>query len=160
MQCHVVCLHLHNGCGWLCRLLFEDEAHAVHLYNAVNDEVLLLMDATTGLKAALWDATDPNLFIISDGKTLYTYLYMPTSLQGPSGSLTYVLLSSYCQLSSYCLATNDKVCAVGMLPYQQQPSYLCCAPAACWAVCIGKSTLCLSQNLSWKHLRPKSCRCP
>ena len=67
-----------------CRLLFEDDKHAVHLYNAVNDQLLLMEEVTQGLKSALWDTADPSHFLLSDGKVLYTYVYMPTSLQGPS----------------------------------------------------------------------------
>ena len=79
-----------------CRLLFEDDKHAVHLYNAVNDQILLLEEVTQGLKSALWDAADPSHFLLSDGKMLYTYVYMPTSLQGPSEYLpsSYLLCSA------------------------------------------------------------------
>lgn len=57
----------------------------MHLYNAVNDQVLTLDEATAGVKVALWDSADPNLFMLSDAdKTLSLYIYMPTSLDGPS----------------------------------------------------------------------------
>ena len=68
----------------LCRLLFEDDKHAVHLYNAVNDQLLHVEEVAAGLKTAMWDAADPNLLLLSDGKMLYAYVYMPTSLNGPS----------------------------------------------------------------------------
>lgn len=70
----------------LCRLLFEDDKHAVHLYNAVNDQLLPVEAVATGLKTAVWDAADSTVFLLSDGKMMYTYLYMPTSLNGPSKS--------------------------------------------------------------------------
>ena len=64
------------------RLIFEDEKNGVHLYNAVNDQLLHLEEISMGLVAALWDAMDPNIFLLSDGQMLFTYLYSPNSLLG------------------------------------------------------------------------------
>ena len=64
------------------RLIFEDEKDGVHLYNAVNDQLLHLGDISMGLAAALWDTMDPNVFLLSDGHMLFTYLYCPNSLLG------------------------------------------------------------------------------
>ena len=65
-----------------CRVIYEDDKHAVHLYNAVNDQLLHLEEVSLGLAIALWDAADPNLFLLSDGQVLYTFLYSPVSLHG------------------------------------------------------------------------------
>ncbi len=70
----------HQRCE--CRLIYEDDKHAVHLYNAVNDQLLHLEEVPLGLATALWDAADPNLFLLSDGQVLYTFLYSPVSLHG------------------------------------------------------------------------------
>ena len=64
------------------RLIFEDEQHGVHLYTAVIDQLLHIEEVSLGLVAALWDAADPNVFLLSDGQMLYTYLYLPNFLQG------------------------------------------------------------------------------
>ena len=64
------------------RLIFEDEKNGVHLYNAVNDQLLHLGEVSMGLAAALWDTMDPNVFLLSDGQMLFTYLYSPNSLLG------------------------------------------------------------------------------
>lgn len=64
------------------RLIFEDEKNGVHLYNAVNDQLLHLEEVSMGLTAALWDTMDPNVFLLSDGQMLLTYLYSPNSLMG------------------------------------------------------------------------------
>ena len=66
-----------------CRLIYEDDKHTVQLYNAVNDQLLPLNDVSLGLATALWDAVDPNVFLLSDGQTLFVFLYLPISLQGP-----------------------------------------------------------------------------
>ena len=63
-------------------MIYEDDKHAVHLYNAVNDQLLHLEEVSLGLAIALWDAADPNLFLLSDGQVLYTFLYSPVSLHG------------------------------------------------------------------------------
>jgi len=63
-------------------VIYEDDKHAVHLYNAVNDQLLHLEEVSLGLATALWDAADPNLFLLSDGQMLYTFLYSPVSLHG------------------------------------------------------------------------------
>lgn len=63
-------------------MIYEDDKHAVHLYNAVNDQLLHLEELSLGLATALWDAADPNLFLLSDGQALYTFLYWPVSLHG------------------------------------------------------------------------------
>ena len=64
------------------RLIFEDEKNGVHLYNAVNDQLLHLGEVSMGLAAALWDTIDRNVFLLSDGQTLFIYLYSPYSLLG------------------------------------------------------------------------------
>lgn len=64
------------------RLIFEDEKNGVHLYNAVNDQLLHLGEVSMGLAAALWDTMDPHVFLLSDGQMLFTYLYSPNSLLG------------------------------------------------------------------------------
>ena len=52
----------------------------MYLYNAVNDQLLQLEEISIGLAAALWDAMDPNVFLLSDGQMLFTFLYTPNSL--------------------------------------------------------------------------------
>ncbi|KAL0039283.1 hypothetical protein WJX79_001413 [Trebouxia sp. C0005] len=69
------------------RVIYEDDKHAVHLYNAVNDQLLHLEEVSLGLATALWDAADPNLFLLSDGQVLYTFLYSPVSLLGAGVTL-------------------------------------------------------------------------
>ncbi|KAL0053124.1 hypothetical protein WJX82_001225 [Trebouxia sp. C0006] len=69
------------------RVIYEDDKHAVHLYNAVNDQLLHLEEVSLGLATALWDAADPNLFLLSDGQVLYTFLYSPVSLHGAGVTL-------------------------------------------------------------------------
>ena len=54
-------------------MIYEDDKHAVHLYNAINDQLLHLEEVSLGLAVALWDAADPNLFLLSDGQVLYTF---------------------------------------------------------------------------------------
>ena len=54
----------------------------MHLYNAVNDQLLHLDEVSLGLETALWDAIDPNIFLLSAGQMLYTFLYSPVSLHG------------------------------------------------------------------------------
>ncbi len=77
-----------------CRVIYEDDKHAVHLYNAVNDQLLHLEEVSLGLATALWDAADPNLFLLSDGQVLYTFLYSPVSLHG-AGEHTHGCCSCY-----------------------------------------------------------------
>lgn len=72
----------HSLPAFCCRLIFEDDKHSVQLYNAVNDQLLHLEEVSLGLAAALWDAADPNVLLLSDGHMLYTYLYSPVSLHG------------------------------------------------------------------------------
>ena len=72
--------------------MFEDDKHAVYLYNAFNDQVLALEEVTSGVKGVLWDTADPNLLLLSDGKTLSVYIYMPTSLDGPCKILSVIHL--------------------------------------------------------------------
>ena len=73
------------------RLIFEDDKRGVYLYNAVNDQLLLLEEASVGLATALWDALDSNVFLLSDGQTLFTYLYSPNHLLG-TGKLSLALV--------------------------------------------------------------------
>ena len=85
-----------------CRLIFEDDKHAVHLYNAVNDHLLHLEELSLGLATALWDAADPNIFLLSDGQMLYTYLYSPLSLQG-AGKHSVNIHQVECTLRQHCV---------------------------------------------------------
>lgn len=73
------------------RVIFEDEKHGVYLYNAVNDQLLLLEEISVGLAAALWDVVDSNVFLLSDGQTLFTYIYSPNHLLG-TGKLPSLLV--------------------------------------------------------------------
>ena len=93
-----------------CRVIYEDDKHAVHLYNAVNDQLLHLEEVSLGLATALWDAADPNLFLLSDGQVLYTFLYSPVSLHG-AGKRTH-------GCSSCCVAIMRK-----LLPTVQHPAF-------------------------------------
>ena len=102
----------------MCRLLFEDDKHFMHLYNAVNDQVLTLEEATADVKVALWDTADPNLFLLSDdGKMLSIYLYMPTSLDGPStlaAPISTVTRHTSCHM--YILVMCSPLALVSMTP--------------------------------------------
>ena len=91
-------------------MIYEDDKHAVHLYNAVNDQLLHLEEVSLGLATALWDAADPNLFLLSDGQVLYTFLYSPVSLHG-AGKRTHG-----CSLC--CVAIMRK-----LLPTVQHPAF-------------------------------------
>ena len=59
----------------------------MHLYNAVNDQLLPLEDISQGVAFAHWDAAEPDVFLLSDGQSLFVYLYLPNSLQGPGRHL-------------------------------------------------------------------------
>lgn len=106
----------------VCRLIFEDEKTGVHLYNAVNDQLLHLEEISMGLTAALWDTMDPNAFLLSDGQMLLTYLYSPNSLMGTGKhDLLVMMLDLGCPNSlvlhkrhSYCPSMHVHGCDPGM----------------------------------------------
>lgn len=65
------------------RLLYEDDKRGVYLFNPVNDHVLPLPQFQGPLEGAMWDVSEHNFFLMSDGSYLYAYLHCPVSISGP-----------------------------------------------------------------------------
>lgn len=65
------------------RLLFEDEKGGLHLFNPVNDHVVAVPGFSGRADNVMWDTSDQNVIVITDGSALHTYLYVPVSLNGP-----------------------------------------------------------------------------
>lgn len=74
-------LHL-NSLGT--RLVFVDSSSTPAFFNPVNDQVLPIPDFKGPPQAVLWDAADPNCFVIADGKEFRVYTYAATTINGPT----------------------------------------------------------------------------
>lgn len=92
----------------LFRLVFEDAKHGVYLYNAVNDQLLQLEEASAGLATALWDAVDPHVFLLSDGHMLFTYLYSSNHLLGSGKTPSIAHSNSTALAVNFCIWTTRR----------------------------------------------------
>ena len=61
-----------------------DNTGCGYLYNPVDDSMALVPNFSSTVSKAIWDVTHPNMFITYDKGKLNTYLYMQTSLDGPT----------------------------------------------------------------------------
>lgn len=61
-----------------------DNTGCGYLYNPVDDSMALIPNFSSTVTKAIWDVTHPNMFITYDKGRLNTYLYMQTSLDGPT----------------------------------------------------------------------------
>nr|XP_022918657.1 WD repeat-containing protein 19 [Onthophagus taurus] len=67
-------------------LIFIDSKKQGYLFNAVNNEVIMVPDMTHDVKGVLWEScvTERNVFIVFDNQDIYTYIYVKLSVYGPS----------------------------------------------------------------------------
>lgn len=61
-----------------------DNTGCGYLYNPVDDSIALIPNFSASVTQALWDITNPNMFVTYDKGKMNTYLYMQTSLDGPT----------------------------------------------------------------------------
>ncbi|XP_065211776.1 WD repeat-containing protein 19 isoform X2 [Planococcus citri] len=68
------------------RCVFIDEKNNGHFYNPVNDTVLKIPRFPTGAAGAVWEIShnERQVFVIYDSKTVYSYVYIRDSIDGPT----------------------------------------------------------------------------
>mgnify|MGYP001986534034 CR=1 FL=1 len=65
------------------RVVFVDERATPIFLNPVIDQTCHIPDFQGPAQAILWDATDPECFVISNGAEYQVYAYAPSTINGP-----------------------------------------------------------------------------
>ncbi|XP_071847434.1 WD repeat-containing protein 19-like isoform X2 [Apostichopus japonicus] len=68
------------------RLVFIDDKSDAFIYNPVNDHILEIPDFSPTIKEIFWEnwASDRGVFVAYDEAMLYTFVYSPETVTGPS----------------------------------------------------------------------------
>ena len=65
------------------RAVFLDERSVPTFFNPVNDQALEIPEFQGPPQQVLWDAADPNIFVIANGTDYQVYTYASTTINGP-----------------------------------------------------------------------------
>jgi len=64
------------------RVVMVDQIGGAYLYNPVNDDCLAVPDVPGSIEKVVWDAADATVFVISDGTSLFPYVYTQVAVGG------------------------------------------------------------------------------